>query len=159
MVVTLYTFNCPNGSLFIPRITQKQKSLACTPAILISMAFWYPWLSCEQTETQWLNTSLYHTDPYCILWFMIIHDISWFHPVQIPISQAGIGNLTIFKPPKSEPFEKQRISGLNSRRMDQVGLKRFEPCPAGTSCELLQCRSPQRSSASEAERLSTIPIL
>lgn len=28
-------------------------------------------------------------------------------------------------------FEKQRISGLNYRRMDQVGLKRFEPCPEG----------------------------
>ncbi|CAK9022686.1 unnamed protein product [Durusdinium trenchii] len=44
---------------------------------------------------------------------------------------AGISNLTMFKRPGSEPFEKQRISGLNSRRMDQVGLKRFEPCPAG----------------------------
>ena len=46
--------------------------------------------------------------------------------------QAGVSNLTIFKAPNhQEPFEKQRISGLNSRRMDQVGLKRFEPCPAG----------------------------
>lgn len=45
---------------------------------------------------------------------------------------AGVSNLTIFKAPNhQEPFEKQRISGLNSRRMDQVGLKRFEPCPAG----------------------------
>jgi len=44
---------------------------------------------------------------------------------------AGISNLTMFKRPHSEPFEKQRISGLNYRRMDQVGLKRFEPCPEG----------------------------
>lgn len=27
----------------------------------------------------------------------------------------------------------QRIGGLNARRMDQVGLKRLEPCPAGAS--------------------------
>ena len=44
---------------------------------------------------------------------------------------SGVSNLTIFKRPAVQPFEKQRISGLNARRMDQLSLKRFEPCPAG----------------------------
>ncbi|CAJ1328873.1 unnamed protein product [Effrenium voratum] len=52
---------------------------------------------------------------------------------------AGISNLTMFKKPSAGPFPMQRIGGLNARRMDQVGLKRLEPCPAGYSfvdCDL-----------------------
>ena len=42
-------------------------------------------------------------------------------------------NLTIFKRPALQPFEKQRIQGLSTKRMDQLSLKRFEPCPQGYS--------------------------
>ncbi|CAE7690777.1 CPK1, partial [Symbiodinium microadriaticum] len=44
---------------------------------------------------------------------------------------AGVANLTMFQKPKTSPFPVQRITGLDSKRRDAAGLKRFEPCPEG----------------------------
>ena len=70
-------------------------------------------------------------------------------------SEAAVCNLTIFQKPKEDPplatvwfytmlhlsktqlatsgrFPRQKISGLDSKRRDAAGLKRYEPCPHGT---------------------------
>ncbi|CAE7661465.1 CPK1 [Symbiodinium pilosum] len=50
---------------------------------------------------------------------------------EIASHAACINNLTIFQKPKNSPFPVQKISGLDSKRRDATGLRRFEPCPEG----------------------------